>query len=135
MTESEDDTFDLPEDYNPDDRQRSRAGLGSAVTVAMMSAEADVDVPGLRQAASMVSNLIALPVGGCFTKSQLVDDTVTMLGLQDNLTEWKYKLRQSVNQAVRRARAFDKRELSIETSQAITPTGRVYVQVIVTRDK
>jgi len=99
----------------------------------MLSSEADVDMPGMRQPASMVSNLIALAVGENYTKSVRVDDSVTMSGLQNKLNDWKHRLRQSVNQAVRRARDHDNRVLTMETSQTITPSGRVYVQIIVTR--
>lgn len=133
MTEDNDDTFELPEDYTPRKPDRPGKVDPKALTVAMMSSEADVDLPGTRQAGSVVSNLISLSVGECFTKSLLVDNTVTMKVLQQQLNAWKHKLRQSVNQAVRRARDYDERTLSMETTQTITPSGRVYVQIIVTR--
>lgn len=133
MTAEHDDTFDYPEGYEPTTSSGVKQLDLKALTVAMMSAEGDVDMPGLRQPGSIVSNLIGLNVGENYTKSLLVDDAVTMEVFQANLTEWKHRLRHTVNQAVRRARDFDKRKLAMETSQTLTPTGRIYVQVIVTR--
>jgi len=133
MPTQHDDTFDLPPGYEPSEPSRKSGADDRALTVAMLSSEADVDMPGMRQPASMVSNLIALAVGENYTKSVRVDDSVTMSGLQNKLNDWKHRLRQSVNQAVRRARDHDNRVLTMETSQTITPSGRVYVQIIVTR--
>lgn len=133
MTLERDDTFDLPPDYEDASPAKKRGVKPNDITVAMLSPESDVDLPGMRHPGSIVSCLIALNVGENFTKSLLVDDSVNMASLQNNLNEWKHTLRHTVNQAIRRAREYDRRTLSMETSQTITPTGRVYVQVIVTR--
>lgn len=133
MPKTHDDTFDLPPGYEPSDSSRKSDVNDRALAVAMLSSDADVDVPGMRHPASVVSNLIALSVGENFTKSLRVDDSATLGDVQKQLNDWKYRLRQSVNQAVRRARDHDNRVLTMETSQTITPSGRVYVQIIVTR--
>lgn len=133
MPTPHDDTFDLPPGYEPSDSSRKNDASDRALTVAMLSSDADVDMPSGRHPASVVSNLIALSVGENYTKSLRVDDSATLAEVQENLNDWKYRLRQSVNQAVRRAREHDRRVLTMETSHTITPSGRVYVQIIVTR--
>lgn len=126
---AEDDTFDLPAGTRP----AASPFDPKALTAAMMSADTDVDMPSRGHAGSVISNLIALGSGECYTKSVEIDSKLTMFDLQASITEWKHKLRQSVNQSVRHAKKFDGRELSIETTQTVTSTGRMFVQAIVTR--
>jgi len=133
MATERDDTFDLPPGFQRTKPARRPSPVANAITVAMLSSEDDVELGDMRQLGSIVSNLLALNVGECYTRSRLVDDNVTMASLQKNLTTWKNTLRQTVNQAMRRARESDNRELTLETSQSMTLTGKIYIQVIVTR--
>lgn len=126
---SDDDTFDLPADTQP----TPSAFDPKALTAALMSADTDVDMPSRGHAGSVISNLISLGTGECYTKSVEVDRALTMEAMQDSINAWKHKLRQSVNQSVRHAKKYDGRELSIETTQTVTANGRMFIQAIVTR--
>lgn len=135
MTDKHDDTFDLPA---ASDSASSKAAAGrrvdpKALTVAMMTPDQDVSLPGRSHAGSVVSNLTALAVGDCFTRSRALADDVTMGDIQDNFTAWKEELRQSINQSIRHAKKFDDRTFTTESTVTTTPSGRTYLQVIVTR--
>lgn len=105
-----------------------------ALSAAIMSAEPDVEMPGRGHAGSVVSNLISLAVGECYTRSQEIKlDGYRTADLQIEMNLVKQSLRQSVNQSVRHAKKYDDRELSMETTETFTSSGRFFMQVIVTR--
>lgn len=135
MTDKHDDTFDLPAgaDKAAGKPATSRRVDAKALTVAMMTPDSDVSLPGRSHAGSVVSNLTALNVNDCFTRSRLLPDDVTMGDIQDNFNAWKEELRQSINQSIRHAKKFDDRSFSTESTVTTTPSGRTYLQVIVTR--
>lgn len=135
MTDKHDDTFDLPETGSDASGKASttRRVDPKALTVAMMTPDLDVGLPGRSHAGSVVSNLTALSVGECFTKSLPIDANITAGELQENFPAWKEKLRQSINQSIRHAKKFDDRTFSMESTVTTTASGRTYLQVIVTR--
>lgn len=135
MTDKHDDTFDLPADTT----SAARAGRNlrpvdpKALTVAMMTPDSDVNMPGRSHAGSVVSNLISLAIGESYTKSLPIDDDITAGEIVVNFPSWKEKLRQSVNQSIRHAKKYDDRGFTMESTITTTPTGKTYLQVIVTR--
>lgn len=128
-----DDTFDADEQTAAEMAARKAGPSAQDITVALMSAEPDVDLPGNGRPASVISNLLALKVGDNYTKSFRLPDEVTMAQCRQNINKWKADLRNSVNQSIRHARKADDRQYSMETTLTNTPGGAVYVQVIVTR--
>jgi len=126
---AEDDTFGLPEGVTP----AAAPFDPRALTAAMMSADTDVDMPARGHAGSVISNLISLAPGECFTKSVVMGSALSADGEALGTNELKHRLRQSLNQSIRHAKKYDGRELSMESSVAALPSGRVIVFVLVTR--
>lgn len=135
MTDKNDDTFDLPPDLAAGvEAVRQKSAIDpKMLTAALMTADDDIGLPGKSRPASMVSNLLALTVGDCYTKSIRVPDGESLQHVQANMNDWKSALRQTVNQAVRKAKQKDERSFTMESAHTFTPSGAVYLQVIVTR--
>lgn len=132
-TKDHDDTFDADAETSAQLAAKRSGPSAQEITVALMSAEPDVDLPGNARPASVVSNLLALKVGDNFTKAVRMPDTLTLADVQANINGWKADLRNSVNQSIRHARKADDRKFEMETTVTTTPSGSVYVQVITTR--
>lgn len=136
MSNDHDDTFDLPEDLRPADGSTSAAGLShQAVTAALMSAEPDVELPSRGRPGSTISNLLALKLGGNYTRSVLVPAQVLTNDGEAALNTLKREARRSVYESIRKASETDDRKFEMETNVTITPTGAVYVQIITTRTR
>lgn len=135
MAPYHDDTFDIPGDA----QQKSGAGRQvrhidpSALTVAMMTPDSDVNLPGRSHAGSVISNLVSLAVNECYTKSLPIDADITQAEVVANIKKWKEDLRQSINSSIRHAKKADDRSFTMESTVTTTPSGKIYLQVIVTR--
>lgn len=92
-------------------------------------------VPSRSRASSMIGNLISLDIGEVFTKSELICDVAELDALSDeiNLTARKEKLRAGVKASLKHAKNQTNGEYTSETHHLITPLGRLYIQVLVTR--
>lgn len=106
---------------------------GHAITAALMNTESEVDLPGRGRPASVVSNLLALKVGDNYTRSLGIPATTTVAEIEEGINTWRAELRNSVNQSIRHARKQDNRKFRMESAHTVTPSGGVYLQVIVTR--
>lgn len=84
---------------------------------------------------SLVATLCDSEVGWITTRSHLVPDHWTMQKLREELSEFKAMISNNVRPSVRQAAEKTGFEFTVETSQTITPTGRVYLQVLITRVK
>lgn len=104
-----------------------------ALTAAMMSMESDVELPGRIRASSVTGNLIGLDLNATFIKSVEVPQESTLQEITDKANAYKQGLRQSVNNSIRHARKFDNREFTMESAMTMFPSGRVFIQVAVTR--
>lgn len=133
MTSVHDDTFDMPGTGASQNVESARRIDPQHLAAAMSTPDADVSMPGRSHAGSVVSNLIALNVGDCYTRSMGIDGDMTAAEVQANFPAWKEKLRQSVNQSIRHAKKFDDRTFTMESVVTTTPSGKIYLQVIVTR--
>jgi len=135
MPEPKDDTFDLPDELAQDVANvRAQKGVDpTSLTAALMCMDNDVDLPGRSRPASVISNLLALKVGENFTKSFRVPDNLSLADVKDKMNGWKEQLRSSVNQSLRHARSHGNRKFTTESVQAVSPSGSIYLQVIVTR--
>jgi hypothetical protein len=135
MKEVNDDIFDLsPELAAGVEAVRQKNSLDpKMLTAALMTTDDDVELPGKSRPASLVSNLLALAPGECFTKSHRVPDNESLTHVQANMNEWKSQLRQTMNQAIRKAKQRVDRTFVMESVHTFTPSGFVYLQVIVTR--
>lgn len=134
MSNERDDTFDLPPELASKVEQVRQGKLDSkTLTAALMSADPDVELPGRSRPASMVSNLLALAVGDNYTKSFRVPDEQPLAEVQQSMNSWKDQLRQQLNQAIRQAKNRSDRSFTTESVCTFTPSGVVYLQVIVTR--
>lgn len=133
MSNERDDTFDLPPELASKVEQVRQAKLDpKTITAALMSADSDVELPGRSRPASMVSNLLALAVGDNYTKSVRVPDDQPLSEVQLSMNAWKDQLRQQLNQAIRQAKNRSERSFTTESVCTFTPSGAVYLQVIVT---
>lgn len=134
MSQNNDDEFALPDELAKEVKQvQERQLSGQALTAAMMSMDNDVELPGRQRPASAISNLLALDVGDNFTRSFAVPANLTLNDVQEKMTGWKESLRQSLNQSIRHARKHGDRKYSMESLHTVTPSGGIYLQVIVTR--
>lgn len=134
MQPDHDDTFDLPSDLQQQVDERRQPGLTAKdITAAMMSAESDVELPGKSRPASVTSCLLALKPGENYTKSFRVPSDTPLVDMETNLNKWREKLRESVSQSIRQARKKDTHKYSTESVHTMTPSGGIYLQVIVTR--
>ncbi|QEG09395.1 hypothetical protein CPT_Saba_022 [Proteus phage Saba] len=90
-------------------------------------------VPTRSRASSMVGNLVSLEVGESYVRSKLVADLNSVDKDAYDLTAEKDKLRDGAKASIRHARGHTNGDYSMESTQCITPSGRVYVQIIITR--
>ena len=84
---------------------------------------------------SLVATLCESEVGWITTRSHAVPDHWSMGKLREELSELKAMVSNNVRPSVRQASEKSGFEFSVETSQTITQTGRVFVLVMITRVK
>lgn len=84
---------------------------------------------------SLVATLCDSEVGWITTRSHAVPDHWTMGKLREELSDLKAMVSNNVRPSVRQASEKSGFEFSVETSQTITQTGRVFIQVLITRVK
>lgn len=104
--------------------------------IALANPEQDVAVPSTRRPASMISQIAALKVGECVTRTMEVQGDVTLADIQQNLATWKRGMASSVSSSVKHAKeriGHGKAQFSVETTHTLTSSGRLYVVAIVTR--
>lgn len=83
----------------------------------------------------MVGMIVSLDVGDVFTKSEFILEVSDLDAMSESvdLTARKEKLRQSVKASMTHAKKKTNGEYTLETHHFITPLGRLYIQVLVTR--
>lgn len=104
-----------------------------AMTAAMMSLDTDVELPGRVRAASVTGNLLGLTLGETFVKAMEVPQDSTLAEVAAATNSYKDQLRQSVNSSIRHARKYEGRLFSMESAMVMYPSGRIFIQVAVTR--
>ena len=94
-----------------------------------------VVVPSRTRPASIIGNLISLDIGEVFTKSELVCDVSKLDALDGdiNLTAMKERLRNGVKSSTIHAKKQVNGDFAMETHHFVSPLGRLYIQVLVTR--
>lgn len=126
------DTWDVLID-GPNPNAAVEEAVNPQLLSAMMTRESEVELPGRVRLHSVTGNLIGLPVGESFIKAMEIPAGTTLTELQANANGWKEKLRQSVNSSIRHAKAYDNRQFTMETALVTYTSGRVFIQVAVTR--
>lgn len=86
-----------------------------------------------KKQSSFVAVLCDLDVGSSAVRNHSPHPMMTLTQLAEELSEMKAMISNNVRPSVRIATEKTGFTYSVETSQTITSTGRVYVQVIVTR--
>ncbi|QPB11491.1 hypothetical protein JT321_gp64 [Providencia phage Kokobel1] len=94
-----------------------------------------VVVPSRTRPSSIIGNLISLDVGEVFTKSEMVCDVAKLDALDGdiNLTSLKERLRNNVKSSTIHAKKQINGEFAMETHHFVSPLGRLYIQVLITR--
>lgn len=103
---------------------------------ALDNPEKDVAIPSTRRPGSMISQITAMKVGECVTRTMEIEGDVTLADIQQNLALWKRGLASSVSSSVKHAKerlGHGKAQFSVETTHTLTSTGRLYIMAIVTR--
>lgn len=99
----------------------------------MTDIDSKASVKPTKKNSSFVAVLCDLEVGGTAVRNHSPHHLMTLAQLQEELSEMKAMISNNVRPSVRIATEKTGHQFSVETSQSITGTGRVYVQVIVTR--
>lgn len=86
-----------------------------------------------KKQSSFVAILCDLDVGSSAVRNHSPHPMMTIAQLAEELSEMKAMISNNVRPSVRIATEKTGHTFAVETSQTITTTGRVYVQVIVTR--
>lgn len=87
----------------------------------------------VKKQSSFVAILCDLDVGASAVRNHSPNADITLSQLAEELSEMKAMISNNVRPSVRIATEKTGFSFTVETSQTLTPTGRVYVQVIVTR--
>lgn len=141
MIESEDIIFvngDKPKiDNSPALESRSTVSveLERELTAASSIPDKLTVVPTKGRPTSMIGMIVSLDVGDVFTKSEFILEVSDLDAMSESvdLTARKEKLRQSVKASMTHAKKKTNGEYTLETHHFITPLGRLYIQVLVTR--
>jgi len=103
------------------------------VAAAIASSDSDVEAPLRSMPGSLTSQIAALAVGDCVSKTTPLDPALTLVEFQSQGATLREQLRNRVTPSVTQAKAKTKNSYTIELGTLVTTANNVYLVAVVTR--
>ena len=124
-----------PKNYDPD-LDGPLEEYGQMVEAKMQQAERRNPLTGSKartKSGSFAAAVADLEVGDCATRTHTLNDQMTLAELARDMREMKDQISNNARSSVRIAQERTNNQYRVETGETITTSGRVYLNVIVTR--
>jgi hypothetical protein len=106
--------------------------LQRAIRTGTIKRQTTADVPTYR-AGSLQAQIAELEVNETITKSQLIDEKLSLAKLREALPEMRHELRNSYSVAVNRAKAGSSRDYRVQVFEAQSLEGEWFMIAVIRR--